>query len=99
MLSAAAPDSRGPTVQRKRSELLALMETELRDKLVAPIVRLEAVNGKNPVHRRMLVSELGVGERTDVFESDGMPALRGLMGFRALRQAAVTVQPRTSGAG
>ncbi len=85
-------------MQRKRSELLALIESELRDRRVALIVRLEAVNGKDPVHRGMLVSELGVDERADVFESDGMPALRGLMGFRALRQTAATIQPCTGGA-
>ena len=61
-------------------DLLALIESELRDRRFAPIVRMEALAGMNPVHRGMLAAELGLDERDDVFEvSDGMLAMRNLM--------------------
>ncbi len=60
-------------------DLLALIESELRDRRFAPIVRLEVMKGMNPVHRGMLAAELGLDERSDVFEVDGILALRDLM--------------------
>ena len=56
-------------------DLLALIESELRDRRFAPIVRLEIVKGMDPVHRGMLAAELGLDERDDVFEIDGMLAI------------------------
>jgi polyphosphate kinase len=60
-------------------DLLALIESELRDRRFAPIVRIEVVSGINPVHRGMLAAELGLHELRDVFEVDGMLAIRDLM--------------------
>jgi polyphosphate kinase len=60
-------------------DLLALIESELRDRRFAPIVRLEVMTGMNSVHRGMLAAELGLDERSDVFEVDGIMALRDLM--------------------
>ena len=57
-------------------DLLALIESELRDRRFAPIVRLEVLAGMNPVHRGMLAAELGLDERSDVFEVDGMLSIR-----------------------
>ncbi|HYK64246.1 MAG TPA: polyphosphate kinase 1 [Patescibacteria group bacterium] len=59
-------------------DLLALIESELRDRRFAPIVRLEVLTGMNPVHRGMLAAELGLDERADVFEVDGMLSMRDL---------------------
>ena len=59
-------------------DLLALIESELRDRRFAPIVRLEVMTGMNPVHRGMIAAELGLDERSDVFEVDGMLSLRDL---------------------
>ena len=59
-------------------DLLALIESELRDRRFAPIVRLEVMTGINPVHRGMLAAELGLDERADVFEVDGMLSMRDL---------------------
>jgi polyphosphate kinase len=59
-------------------DLLALIESELRDRRFAPIVRLEVLTGINPVHRGMLAAELGLDERSDVFEVDGMLSMRDL---------------------
>ena len=65
--------------EEEADDLVALIETELRDRQMAPIVRLEAQQGMEPVHRGMLAAELGLDERVDVFETPGMLALRDLM--------------------
>jgi len=74
--------SRNANAERDEEEaddLLAMIETELLDRRMAPIVRLEAERGMEPVHRGMLAAELGLDERADVFETDGMLGLRDLM--------------------
>src|SRR5581483_7251049 len=65
-------------------DLLALIESELRDRRFAPIVRMEVIAGMSAVHRGMLAAELGLSERDDVFEVDGMLAMRDLMELAAL---------------
>jgi polyphosphate kinase len=65
-------------------DLLALIESELRDRRFAPIVRMEAVSGMSAVHRGMLAAELGLSERDDVFEVEGMLAMRDLVELAAL---------------
>lgn len=60
-------------------DLLALIETELRERRFAPIVRLEIQEGMNPAHRGMLASELGLDEESDVFEKPGILGHRDLM--------------------
>ena len=59
-------------------DLLAMIETELRDRKFAPIVRLEVAAGMAALHRGMIAAELGLNEAQDVFEADGMLALRDL---------------------
>jgi polyphosphate kinase len=74
--------SRNANTERDEEEaddLLALIETELRDRRMAPIVRLEVQVGMEPLHRGMLAAELGLDEHADVFESSGMLAMRDLM--------------------
>jgi polyphosphate kinase len=70
-------------------DLLELIESELRDRRFAPMVRLEIVKGMNPVHRGMLAAELGLNERDDVFEIEGMLALRDLMELAAVDNPAL----------
>jgi polyphosphate kinase len=73
--------SRNANAERDEEEaddLLALIETELRDRRMAPIVRLELEQGMEPLHRGMLAAELGLDERADVFETVGMLAMRDL---------------------
>ena len=74
--------SRNANAERDEEEaddLLALIETELRDRRMAPIVRLEVEQGMEPLHRGMLAAELGLDEHADVFETSGMLAMRDLM--------------------
>jgi len=60
-------------------DLLEMMETELRERHFAPIVRLEVQKGMDRVHRGMLAAELGLNEEEDVFEVEGMMALCDLL--------------------
>ena len=58
-------------------DLLVMIESELRERRFAPIVRLEVERNMDPTHRGMLAAELGLDE-AEVFEVDGMMALRDL---------------------
>ncbi len=75
--------------EEEADDLLAMIESELRDRRFAPIVRLEVNKGMDPVHRGMLAFELGLNEREDVFEVDGMLALRDLMELVAIENPAL----------
>ena len=54
--------------EEEADDLLAMIESELRHRHFAPIVRLQVVAGMDPAHRGMLAAELGLNEDTDVFE-------------------------------
>ncbi|MGD9170749.1 MAG: polyphosphate kinase 1, partial [Candidatus Thiodiazotropha sp.] len=70
--------------QESANDLLEAIETELRERHFAPIVRLEVSAGMNPTHRGMLAAELGLDEEQDVFEIDRMMALRDLFEIATL---------------
>ena len=66
-------------IEEDADDLLAMIETEMRDRKFAPIVRLE-VDRNMPAHQRgMLAAELGLDEASDVFELDGLLAMRDWM--------------------
>jgi polyphosphate kinase len=60
------------------NDLLELIESELRDRKFAPIVRLEVSRGMPSVHRGMLAAELGLSEEEDVYEVEGLMQKRDL---------------------
>lgn len=59
-------------------DLLALIESTLKDRKFSPIVRLQVQPEMDSVHRGRLAAELGLNEETDVFEVDGMMGMRDL---------------------
>jgi polyphosphate kinase len=65
-------------------DLLELIESELRERRFAPVVRLQVDRGMAPVLRGRLASELGLDEGSDVFEADGMMGVRDLHELAAL---------------
>ena len=65
-------------------DLLAVIQSELRERRFAPIVRLEVQKGMNPGHRGMLAAELGLDEEADVFEKNGIMGQRDLMEVASL---------------
>jgi polyphosphate kinase len=70
--------------EEQADDLLAMIESELLDRKFAPIVRLEIMKGMDSVRRGMLAAELALDENADVFEVDGMPAMRDLMEIATL---------------
>lgn len=60
-------------------DLMAMIESELKERRFAPIVRLEIVSGMDSIHRGRLASELELDEDNDVFEVPGLLAMRDLM--------------------
>jgi polyphosphate kinase len=75
--------------EEEADDLLAMIESELRDRRFAPIVRMEVGKGMDSAHRGMLAFELGLNEREDVFEVDGMLALRDLMELVSIENPAL----------
>ena len=67
------------TAEEHADDLMVMIETELRERRIAPIVRLEVSKGMNPVHRGMLAAELGLDEQADVFEVPDMLDMRDVM--------------------
>lgn len=59
-------------------DLMEMIESELKERKFAPIVRLEIGAGMDPVHRGRLAAELELDEANDVFEVPGLLALRDL---------------------
>lgn len=70
---------------QQAEDLMAMVESELRDRKFAPIVRLEISTGMAPTRRGMLASELGLDEKTDLFEEDGLLAKRDLLQIASLK--------------
>ena len=70
--------------EEEADDLLAMIETELRDRHFAPIVRLQIEKGMNTIHKGMLAAELGLDEESDVFEVESMMAMRDLFEIASL---------------
>jgi len=68
------------------NDLLAMIESALRDRKFAEIVRLEVGSCMQPQHRGMLAAELGIDEESDVFAVDGIMAKRDLMEIAAIER-------------
>jgi polyphosphate kinase len=65
--------------QEQANDLLQMIESALRERKFAEIVRLEVGWGMEEQHRGMLAAELGVDEHGDVFAVDGIVGKRDLM--------------------
>ncbi len=67
-------------------DLLLMIESELRERRFASIVRLEVEKNMAPAHRGMLAAELELDAINEVFEVDGMMALRDLFQIVAINR-------------
>ncbi|MCA9604591.1 MAG: polyphosphate kinase 1 [Myxococcales bacterium] len=65
--------------EEQADDLLALIETELKERKFASIVRLTVAKGMTPLTRGYLAAELDLDEEEDVFEMPGMLGLADLM--------------------
>jgi polyphosphate kinase len=64
--------------EEEADDLLALIESELRDRKFASIVRVEVMEGMTRQHRGQLAAELELDEAADVFEVSGIMAMADL---------------------
>jgi len=74
-------------------DLLGMIESELRERKFAAIVRLEVARGMSELHRGMLAAELGLDESDDVVEVDGMLGTADLMELAGLPYPALHDTP------
>jgi polyphosphate kinase len=65
-------------------DLLAMIESEVRERRFAPIVRVVVEEDMDPFRRGLLAAELGLDEQNDVFTTGGMMAMRDLMEIAGL---------------
>jgi polyphosphate kinase len=66
-------------------DLLAMIESELRDRRFAPIVRLQTQVDMDEIIRGMLAAEFGLDERADVFSAEAdMLAMRDMFQLSAI---------------
>jgi len=64
--------------EEEADDLMAMIESELKERKFAPIVRLEIIRGMSPLHRGRLASELELDQASDVFEVQELLAMRDL---------------------
>lgn len=79
--------ARNAAAEREESganDLLELIESELRDRRIAPIVRVVISEGMNEVRKGLLAAELGLDSETDVFETTTVMAQRNLFQLASL---------------
>ena len=62
----------------KADDLMELIESEVRDRKFAPIVRLQVSEGMKPFYRGRLAAELSLDESNDVFIAPGLLAMSDL---------------------
>jgi len=72
------------TDEEEADDLLVMIESELRHRHFAPIVRLQIGKGMNPTHRGMLAAELGLDEANDVYEVGEIMGMRDLFEIASL---------------
>ncbi|WP_020586979.1 polyphosphate kinase 1 [Desulfobacter curvatus] len=70
--------------QEQANDLLSMIESALRDRKFAEIVRLEVNPNMSMPLRGMLAAELNIDEEKDVFEVEGIMAKRHLMDIAGL---------------
>jgi len=74
-------------------DLLAMIESEVRERRFAPIVRVKIQQGIDPYRRGWLAAELGLDPEKDVFESESMLAMRHLFEIATLEFPALRDPP------
>jgi polyphosphate kinase len=70
--------------EEQANDLLAMIESALRDRKFAEIVRLETERTMLDQHKGKLAAELGVDEDQDVYDVDGILGLRDLFQIAAI---------------
>lgn len=79
--------------EERAEDLLELIESELRERRFAPIVRMQFSKGMDPVHKGMLAAELRLDEEKDVFEIDELMSKRDLMELMSIDRPDLKDEP------
>ena len=74
-------------------DLMAMIESEVRERRFAPIVRVKIRRGMDPYRRSWLAAELGLDPDQDVFEAESMLAMRHLFEIAGLEAPALRDPP------
>ncbi|MYB34556.1 MAG: polyphosphate kinase 1, partial [Gammaproteobacteria bacterium] len=88
--------ARNASTERQESgaaDLLSMIELELRDRRIAPIVRMVVNRGMNPERQSMLTELLGLDSELDVYETEGLLARRDLFELTGLPIANLRYPP------
>jgi polyphosphate kinase len=79
--------------EENADDLLATIESAVRNRRFAPFVRMTVQEGMDPVRRGMLAAELGLDEDADVFDTSGLLAMRDLFELCSLENPALHDPP------
>lgn len=79
--------------EERAEDLLELIESELRERRFAPIVRMQFSKGMSPVHKGMLAAELHLDENKEVFEAEGLMSKRDLMELMSINRPDLKDEP------
>jgi len=79
--------------EENAEDLLATIETAVRNRRFAPIVRMDVQHDMDPFRRGMLAADLGLDEHADVFDSNGMLAMKDLFELASLEVPALHDTP------
>jgi len=71
--------------EENAEDLLATIESAVRNRRFAPIVRMTVQDGMDPNRRGMLAAELGLDENSDVFDASGMLGMKDLIELSSLQ--------------
>lgn len=71
--------------EAKANDLLVMIESELRDRRFAPIVRVIVEKGMNEYRRGLLAAELGLDEKSDVYETASIARMADLFEICGLK--------------
>ncbi|MBD3275690.1 MAG: RNA degradosome polyphosphate kinase, partial [Candidatus Marinimicrobia bacterium] len=79
--------------EEKAEDLLELIESELRERKFAPIVRAQVRKGLDAIHKRFLSRELNLDESQDLFETESMLGKHDLFELTDLNFPDLKVKP------
>ena len=79
--------------REKAEDLLASIESEVRSRKFATVVRLTVSEGMDPVRRGMLAAELGLEDERDSFTARGMLSMRDLFEIAGIDRPELHYEP------
>ena len=81
------------TSTEKADDLLASIESEIRNRKFATVVRLTVNEAMDPVRRGMLAAEIGLVDERDTFTGEGMLSMRDLWELVAINKPELHDKP------